>query len=142
MTIKELLTHTYKVAKRKDDLWIGFGITDIEYKDRYERLRIVFGYYEQQDVLYEFLIDEVFFYMKMEENVIEEVIGPEIPLQPFINVYNKSKVLDFVKNQFMINYIYDKPEQFIHYQFTAQNMILNVVSRGEPVINIIDGDTA
>lgn len=136
MTIQEFLTRIYKIAKRKDDLWIGIGITDIEYKDRKQSLRVVFGYYEQQDVWYELLIDDVFFFLKMEGLTIEDsIIETKLPENPFINIYSQSKVLAFVKHEFMVDMVYGEDSGFKHIQLTAQNMILNIVSRSEPVIN-------
>lgn len=136
MTIEEFITHIQRIAKDKRDLWIGFGITNINYIDRKQSIKVIFGYYKQQDVLYEFSIDDVFFMAKMEENMLPNSLSPEIPKQPFINVYEDSILLKFVSKDFLIHEIYKNDPPFRHYQFTAQNMILHIISRGKPYITI------
>lgn len=134
MTIKEFITHIQIISKDKKSLWTGFGITDIKYNDRKQSIKVTFVYYEQQNICYEFSIDDVFFMAKMEENMLPNSLSPDIPKQPFINVYEDSNLLKFVIKDFLIHEVYKNEPPFRHYQFTAQNMNLHIVSRGEPYI--------
>lgn len=136
MTIEEFITHIQIISKDKRNLWTGFGITDIKYNDRKQSIKVIFVYYEQQNILCEFSIDDVFFMAKMDDNMLPNSLSPDIPKQPFINVYEDSNLLKFVIKDFLIHEIYKNETSFRHYQFTAQNMNLHIVSRGKPYIQI------
>lgn len=136
MTIAEFIIHIQKISKDKKNLWSGFGITDIKYNDFNQRLNVFFGYYEQQNILYEFSIDDVFFMAKMEDNMLPNSFTPEKLKHPFINIYENSSLMKFIIKDFLIHEIYKNNPPFVHYQFTAQNMNLHIVSRGNPHITI------
>lgn len=136
MTIEEFIIHIQTISKDKRNLCTGFGITDIKYKDSKQNIKVIFGYYEQHNILYEFSIDDVFFMAKIEENMLPNSLTPDIPKQPFINVYEDSNLLKFVIKDFLIHEIYKNDPPFRHYQFTAQNMNLHIVSRGRAYIRI------
>lgn len=143
MTIQGFLNYISRVATKKHNLWGGFGVTHIEYGDRDQELRVVFGYYEQQDVWYELLMKDVFYFSKYDEELPnkEGELWPEEQKFPFINTHSDSKLLSFLKKETGIQIFYEKDASKIkHYEIIAQNIILNTVALSEPEINIISED--
>lgn len=61
---------------------------------------------------------------------------PENLKHPFINMYEDSSLMKFIIQDFLIDEIYKNSPPFVHYQFTAQNMNLHIVSRDIPHIAI------